>query len=64
VRGRSAIRRALLAAVADDLGEVPVAFEVLYEVAGFGRTNLDATIVHIAELSPETIWTGEISLPD
>ena len=33
-------------------GAVPSAFELLYEVEGLERTNLDATIVHVAALGP------------
>ncbi len=50
-------------AVAGALGTVPVAYEILYEVAGFDRTNLDASIVHIAELPWQAIWTGEFGPP-
>jgi len=53
-----------LDAVAGDAAEAPAAFELLYEVAGFDRTNLDATIVHAAALNPETIWSGALTLPD
>ena len=50
--------------VRDALGEVPEAFEILYEVAGFDRTNLDATVVHVAKLRDDLIWTGELPLPE
>jgi hypothetical protein len=53
-----------LAAVVEELGEQPPAFEILYEVAGFSRTNLDAAIVHIARLRSDVIWTGELGLPE
>jgi hypothetical protein len=43
---------------------MPRAFEILYEVAGFDRTNMDAAIVHVARLQYESIWTGELQLPD
>jgi hypothetical protein len=36
------------------------AFEVLLEVTGFGRTNLDATIVHAASLDYGRIWGGDL----
>jgi hypothetical protein len=36
----------------------PPAFEMLYEVTGYGRTNLDAMLVHSAELSYQEIWGG------
>jgi hypothetical protein len=41
-------------------GDVPPAFELLYEVAGLGRTNLDALIVHAAELDHERITIGQL----
>ena len=41
-------------------GDVPPAFELLYEVAGLGRTNLDALIVHAAELDRERITIGQL----
>jgi hypothetical protein len=44
-------------------GGIPPAFEILYEVTGFGRTNLDATIVHVAPVEQRSIWSDEISLP-
>jgi len=36
----------------------PPAFEMLYEVTGYGRTNLDAMLVHSAELRYQEIWGG------
>jgi hypothetical protein len=36
----------------------PPAFELLYEVTGYGRTNLDARLVHTASLNYEEIWGG------
>jgi hypothetical protein len=36
------------------------AVELLFEVTGFDRTNLDATIVHAAALDYRTIWGGEL----
>ena len=45
--------------VAPDLAGVkPPAFEMLYEVTGYGRTNLDARLVHTASLNYEEIWGG------
>jgi hypothetical protein len=41
----------------DDAGAVP-AFEMLYEVTGSGRTNLDAMIVHTHKLDYQQIWGG------
>jgi hypothetical protein len=51
--------RTSLDAVALDEGE-PIAFELLYEVAGLGRTNLDAAIVHAAELDRDRIAIGQL----
>ena len=36
----------------------PPAFEMLYEVTGSGRTNLDAMLVHAAPLNYQQIWGG------
>jgi hypothetical protein len=36
----------------------PPSFEMLYEVTGYGRTNLDARLVHTGVLSYEAIWGG------
>ena len=36
----------------------PPSFEMLYEVTGYGRTNLDAMLVHKAELNYQEIWGG------
>jgi hypothetical protein len=45
--------------VRPDAGGVkPPAFEMLYEVTGYGRTNLDARLVHTAPLNYEEIWGG------
>ena len=41
-------------------GEVPLAYELLYEVAGLGRTNLDAQIVHAAALDSARISIGQL----
>jgi hypothetical protein len=38
--------------------ERPPSFEMLYEVTGYGRTNLDAMLVHTAELNYQEIWGG------
>jgi hypothetical protein len=40
--------------------ESPAAFELLYEVAGLGRTNLDAQIVHAAKLATDRISIGQL----
>jgi hypothetical protein len=42
----------------DTDGNRPPAFEMLYEVTGYGRTNLDARLVHTAKLNYEQIWGG------
>ncbi len=39
-------------------GKGPPSFEMLYEVTGYGRTNLDAMLVHTAELNYQEIWGG------
>jgi hypothetical protein len=52
--------RASIDAISTD-GVVPSAFELLYEVAGLGRTNLDAQIVHAAPLHEERISIGHLS---
>jgi hypothetical protein len=39
------------------------ALELLYEVTGYGRTNLDAMLIHSAELDYRTIWGGELRKP-
>jgi hypothetical protein len=36
----------------------PPSFEMLYEVTGYGRTNLDAMLVHTAKLNYQQIWGG------
>jgi hypothetical protein len=56
--------RASLESISEAGWDLNEAFEILYEVAGFDRTNLDAMIVHVAELDYESIWTGDFSLPD
>jgi len=45
-------------AVAGD-GEMPSAYEILYEVAGLERTSLDATIVHAAALDRQRLSLGQ-----
>jgi hypothetical protein len=42
----------------DKKGSEPPAFEMLYEVAGSARTNLDAMPVHAAKLDTQQIWGG------
>ena len=36
------------------------AFEILYEVTGFDRMNLDGVLVHSGELDYQRIWGGEL----
>jgi hypothetical protein len=43
---------------ADTPEKRPPSFEMLYEVTGYGRTNLDAMLVHAAELNYQEIWGG------
>jgi len=43
---------------ADATEKRPPSFEMLYEVTGYGRTNLDAMLVHAAELNYQEIWGG------
>jgi hypothetical protein len=40
------------------------AFEMLYEVTGFDRTNLDAMLVHTASLRYQEIWGGNLLSAD
>lgn len=42
----------------DAAGAKTPAFEMLYEVTGYGRTNLDAMLVHAAKLHYQEIWGG------
>jgi hypothetical protein len=41
----------------------PPSFEMLYEVTGYGRTNLDAMLVHTAPLNYQEIWGGVLRQP-
>jgi hypothetical protein len=41
-----------------DAGGAVPAFEMLYEVTGYARTNLDAMLVHAAKLDYQQIWGG------
>jgi hypothetical protein len=41
----------------------PPSFEMLYEVTGYGRTNLDAMLVHTAALNYQEIWGGVLRQP-
>ncbi len=42
----------------DSSNTQPPSFEMLYEVTGYGRTNLDAMLVHTAALNYQEIWGG------
>jgi hypothetical protein len=42
-----------------DAGTAAPAFEMLYEVTGYGRTNLDARLVHASKLDYSAIWGGK-----
>jgi hypothetical protein len=53
-----ALVRSLESARPDRSGKGPPAFEMLYEVAGSARTNLDAMLVHSAKLDYGQIWGG------
>ena len=48
-------------AITAEDGSVPAAFELLYEVAGLDRTNLDAMIVHAAPLTQSRITLGQLA---
>jgi hypothetical protein len=43
---------------------MPAAYELLYEVTGFDRTNLDAMLVYAGALDYRGIWGGELLLAD
>ena len=49
---------ALATEVETDSVDGPVAFEALYEVTGFDRMSLDATLVHTSPLGYQRIWGG------
>jgi len=53
-----ALVRSLESARPDKSTSGPPAFEMLYEVAGTARTNLDAMLVHSAKLDYGQIWGG------
>lgn len=55
--------QASLDAIPSAAGSTASAFELLYEVAGMDRTNLDAMIVHAAPLAPGRIAIGQLSQP-
>ncbi len=44
----------------DPVGPEPPSFEMLFEVTGYGRTNLDAMLVHAAKLNYQEIWGGNL----
>ena len=39
-----------------------LAFEALYRVTGFDRTNLDANLVHFSSLDRDLIWGSEVTV--
>ena len=41
-----------------DGGSAAPSFEMLYEVTGYARTNLDAKLVHTSKLNYSEIWGG------
>ena len=45
-------------AMPESSSKQPPAFDLLYEVMGFDRSNLDARIVHSAPLDYQKIWSG------
>jgi hypothetical protein len=57
----AALLSANVEAVTAEDGTVPPAFELLYEVAGLERTNLDAMIVHAAPLTQSRITLGHLA---
>ena len=52
--------RSIEQAVPEAIAAEPPAFELLYEVTGFDRTNIDAMLVHAAQLDFSEIWRGEL----
>lgn len=56
-----ALLAANVQAITAEDGNVPPAFELLYEVAGLDRTNLDAMIVHAAPLTQSRITLGQLA---
>ena len=52
--------RSIEQTVPEAIAATPPAFELLYEVTGFDRTNLDAMLVHSARLDFSEIWRGEL----
>ena len=50
-----------VAAVTGEDGKVAPAFDLLYEVAGMDRTNLDSMIVHAAPLTTNRITIGNLT---
>ena len=48
-----------VAAPAPTIGQPP-SFEMLYEVTGYGRMNLDARLVHSSKLNYQEIWGGNL----
>ncbi len=59
----SAHLKAMAAAVPKQAKAKDPSFELLYEVAGFDRTNLDSVIVHAAPLAPRHNWGADVMPP-
>ena len=51
----------VMGAAAPDNGNAAPVFEALYEVTGFDRINLDATLVYTAPLDYRPIWGVEVA---
>ncbi|MYJ75374.1 MAG: hypothetical protein F4089_09880 [Gammaproteobacteria bacterium] len=51
----------VMGVAARDNGNAAPAFEALYEVTGFDRINLDATLVYKAPLDYRPIWGVEVA---
>jgi hypothetical protein len=59
VATRPAYVEAAAAELRETAADSPRAFELLYEVTGFDRTNLDAMLVYSGPLDYRRIWGGE-----
>ncbi|MDN3687274.1 hypothetical protein [Cyclobacterium jeungdonense] len=60
----AALRESIEGEIADQLGEVPPYFEVLFEVSGIDRTELSTKLIHVFPLEePASFWVdpgGEV----
>ncbi|SHM63444.1 hypothetical protein SAMN04488057_102408 [Cyclobacterium lianum] len=53
----ASLRQSIEAEIAEQLGEVPPYFEVLFEVSGIDRTELSTKLIHVFPLEePATFW--------